>query len=280
MIVVELAGASGVGKSTMSALVADRLQDILGQDSVASLPEKNVPRRQRRWTRLKRWGWVAMNPRSLLTAWKTTRACICTASYSGWVRSFSTIGLARKAMDQGVQVVLVDQGILRLPVQPEHMDVLPRHLLPDLVLHLVADPDVLERRRLDRVKKKCVRYQGERRVANARKTLMRLGKGKSVEGRRDLVVKYGEKFCDPPFSEEEIRELVSDCQPEGPVKEKPAADGGLKTARCHPQVCEELQLRGVGLEKLDTTWQDLEATADQCSRVVMEVLNQAVEDAR
>ncbi|MEN3943805.1 hypothetical protein WJU23_21065 [Prosthecobacter sp. SYSU 5D2] len=269
MIVVELAGASGVGKSTMSALVADRLQEILGQNSVAALPEKNVPRRRRRWTRLKRWAWVATNPRSLVAAWRTTQAHICTASYTGWIRSFSTIGLARKAMEQGVQVVLVDQGILRLPVLPEHVEMLPRQLLPDLVLHLVAEPEIMEKRRLERGKKKCARYQGERRLANVRKTLQRLGKGMTVEERRNLVAKYGEKFCEPAFSEEEIRQLVDDWPPQGPDSAKAEANGKLKTARCHPQVCQHLQLRGIHLEKLDTTWLDVQVTADLCSRTVL-----------
>ena len=281
MIVVELAGASGVGKSTMSALVADRLQEFLGRDSVAALPEKNVPRRLRRWTRVKRWAWIATNPRSWMTAWQTTQAHICTASYTGWIRSFSTIGLARKAMEQGVQVVLVDQGILRLPVLPEHVQMLPRHLLPDVVLHLVAEPEIMEKRRLERGKRKCERYRGERRMSNARKAILQLGLGLSLEERRNLVVKYGEKFCEPAFSEEELSQLVCDLQPDISGKESSACGegAGMKTARCDPQMCEHLQDRGIYLEKLDTSRLGLQVTADLCSQAVLAVLGQVAKGA-
>jgi deoxyadenosine/deoxycytidine kinase len=276
MIVVELAGASGVGKSTMSTLVADSLQDILGADAVAALPEKNVPRFRRRWTRLKRWSWIATNPRSLMTAWKTTQACICTANFSGWVRSLSTLGLARRAARQGVQVVLVDQGILRLPVLPEHVEILPRHLLPDLILHLVAEPEVLEKRRFERGKKKCARYVGERRLRNVQKTLARLGKGMSENERRDLVLRYGEKFCDPAFSEEEIRQLLEEGQAIGTTIEKHLEGSGRKTARCHPHVCAKLQVRGIGLIKLDTSLHDLETTVDHCSKAILAALDPVI----
>src|SRR6218665_303928 len=104
MIVVELAGPSGGGKSTLIALVAQRLRTLLGADAVADLPEKGVPRRLRRWTRVKRWSWVAVNPQLYWCTWKLTRPGVRTTGVAEWVRSFSTMGLARRAVEQGVQV--------------------------------------------------------------------------------------------------------------------------------------------------------------------------------
>ncbi|TDU73119.1 hypothetical protein EI77_01587 [Prosthecobacter fusiformis] len=269
MIVVELAGDSGVGKSTMSAIVAERLRQVLGDEAVAALPEKNVPRRSRRWTRVKRWVWVTTHPAALLTAWKTTESSICTASYYGWMRCLSTVGLARKAVKQGVQVALVDQGILRLQVLPQHIHLLPRTSLPDLVLHLVADPAILEKRRISRSKKKCVRHQGEARISAAITSLHTLGAEMDEAKRRVLLDDFGHKFCDQPFSEEEITHMLA--MPSTPVTAESKPEG-LKAGRCHPQVCQLLQAQGIRLEKLDTSLHDLETTAENCCRAILSVL--------
>ena len=47
MILVELAGAGGVGKSTLAPLIARRLKEVLGAENVAALPENGVGRKRR-----------------------------------------------------------------------------------------------------------------------------------------------------------------------------------------------------------------------------------------
>lgn len=273
MIVVELAGPSGVGKSTVTGLVAERLRDVLGTEAVAALPEKGVPRRQRKWTRFKRWCWVGLHPSAFTTAWKTTATGVRTASFGGWIRSLSTLGLARKAADQGVQVALVDQGILRLPVLPEHLSHVPRAVLPDLVLQLVADPQVLEQRRLQRSKKKLVRHQENQRIESGRKMLVRLGPDVSPDERRSMLIAFGQKYCEPPFEETELQMLLNEAVTY-PADETTGTSN--RPIRCDPRVCEQMKEAGVHWERMDTSCQDVKATAEQCVRAILEALGHGI----
>lgn len=259
----------------MITLVAQRLRTLLGADAVADLPEKGVPRRLRRWTRVKRWSWVAVNPQLYWSAWKMTRPPIRTTGVAEWVRSFSTMGLARRAVHEGVTVALVDQGLLRMPMLPEHVPHLDRALFPDFVIHIYADPAVLEQRRLKRKKKKCLRYQGEKRVSHAATALFNIRQTLSEAERRDWLLKFAEKFCDQSFSEKEIESLLTkarELDAMSPEEEQAFLDENRAVQRCSSSVCECLQAMDIPVVKVDTSEIEVESAVDLCAEAVMEEL--------
>lgn len=69
-LLIELAGANGVGKSTIAPILAEQLRANLGADRVAALPETGIPRFRKRWSRLNRRFWLAMHPAAVWNAWK------------------------------------------------------------------------------------------------------------------------------------------------------------------------------------------------------------------
>lgn len=268
MILVELAGAGGVGKSTLAPLIADRLRAELGADRVAALPEHGVPRRERRWTRLARWRWTAAHPTAFLAARHLTRSPLDTARYSSWMRIFSTMGIARRLLAGGVQVVLVDQGILRLPLLPAHAARLPVTALPDLVLQIVADPASIELRRIWRQKTKHRKLQGEARLAKARDT-RRLLTALPADPLRAAMVQFGHQFCDPPFSDDEIATLLAPPPPAPPA-------GSRKPGRCEPDACAALRQRGLAWLEIDNSGSEtLDQAADRCVRAILDALARA-----
>jgi len=265
MMVIELAGAGGVGKSTLAPLVAQRLRDILGSEKVAALPELG-PRSTRLWTRARRWSWIARHPRAL---WAARRACapaIRTAKYSSWMRIFSSFGIGRWLFGRGIEVVLIDQGVLRLPLLPAHVQLLPRHLLPDAVLHIVADPVTIELRRIWRNKTKHRRLEGEARFAKAGESLGILS-GLPAEELRAAMVQFGKQFCNPPFIDSEIDELLS-----APVCALPVSEtrGSRSIRRCEPDACAALRGRGVRWKEIDNS--RTASMADVVESCVQEVL--------
>lgn len=277
MIVVELAGPSGAGKSTLIALVAQRLRAVLSPDDVVDLPEKGVPRRHRRWTRVKRWSWVALHPQIFWAGWKITRRKVRTTGVAEWVRSFSTMALARRAVEQGVKVALVDQGLLRMPMLPQHVPHLPRSLFPDFVIHIFADPAILEQRRLKRKKKKCLRFDGQKRVNQATIALFNLGEKLNEPERRDLLVKFAEKFCDQPFSENELESMLTKAREKDAKNFWESVDPhklGGTVPRCSASVCQCLQKMDIPVIKVDTSEMDVETAADLCFEAVLETLEE------
>ncbi len=268
MILVELAGVSGAGKSTLSPLVARRLREHLGEGRVAALPEKDVPRRLRRWTRLKRWLWMALHPWHALTA---ARACRChqrASCFSAWMRIFSTMGLGRSALASGVDVVLVDQGILRLPILPVHVPLLPRPLLPDLVLQIVADPATLELRRLRRDKKVHRRLQGEARFQRARE-IRRVTAGLPASEQQEALALFSAKFCSPALSEAELAAVLTAPLP--PPADSPASPA----SRCEPGACALLKQHGIGWRQIDTSAAGcMPQAVEDCLAVILDALGQ------
>lgn len=264
MMVIELAGAGGVGKSTLAPLVAERLRDVLGADKVAALPERGA-RSKRVWTRARRWSWIAVHPRTLWVARCACAPAIKTALFSSWMRIFSSIGVGRSSFERGIEVVLIDQGVLRLPLLPKHVQLLPRHLLPDAVLHIVADQLTIELRRIWRNKTKHRRFEGEARFAKARESLGILAE-LPPEELRTTMHQFGKQFCDPPFSDSEIDELLQKpyaLPPSGAVDQR-------KIRRCEPDACAALQARGVRWKEIDNSRTAI--MDDVVERCVQEIL--------
>lgn len=252
MIVVELAGAGGVGKSTMAPLLAQQLRDQLGETQVAAMPEKKgIPRSQRHWTRINRWLWTIKHPSSILVAWKASRTTPRIARYSAWMRAFTSVGIARKAASSGLKVAMIDQGLMRLPMLPQHAALVPKSFMPDVILHMVADPAVLEMRRIYRSKVKHNKYSGEARILKALETLDLLHQ--LPEGElRDALEKFGAKFCEPALSEAEITQVLT--APKRPPQVDPSAE--RKIGRCDPDVCEMIRQAGVAWREIDNSEQD------------------------
>lgn len=267
MILVELAGAGGVGKSTIAPLIAKRLREELGEAAVAALPETGVVRRRRRWTRLKRWTWTAFHPRALFVAKRASKTGKHVARLSTWMRAFTTMGIGRAVEKKGVQVALVDQGMLRLPMAAVHASLLPQPLLPDLVLHLVADPAVLEMRRIFRSKPKHNRYTGGKRLSSAADSLTLL-RNLPEEQQREVMVKFGEKFCDPVFSEAEVNQLLA--TPSGGNAHAPSSSA--QKGRCQADVCETFRQRGVQWREIDNS-HSFEEALEACTQAILSALS-------
>jgi hypothetical protein len=264
MILVELAGAGGVGKSTLAPLIARRLKEVLGAENVAALPENGVGRKRRQWTRVRRWSWITMHPSALLVARKACLPEVKTSRFSSWVRIFSTLGIGRLLLRRGIKVVLIDQGILRLPLLPAHVDMLPSALLPDLVLHVVADPATIELRRIWREKTKHRRYQEGFRMMRAQESLHLLARLPSPE-LREAMIQFGRQFCDPPFTVDEIDELLRQSQ----TVEQPASGKG-RIGRCEPDICERIRLRGILWREIDNSQPDsLDAVVERCVQEIV-----------
>jgi ABC-type transport system involved in cytochrome bd biosynthesis fused ATPase/permease subunit len=110
MIVVELAGQPGVGKSSIALLLAKKLRDEFGEGVIAALPERDRPRQQRHWTRFKRWSWLLSHPRIYCAAHRLNSLGDRLTLYSNLVRNFSVMGVAHQLAQTGCKVVLGDQG--------------------------------------------------------------------------------------------------------------------------------------------------------------------------
>lgn len=269
MILVELAGAQGVGKSTLAPLLGQRLREELGAEFVAVLPERDQPRSHRRWTRIKRWRWLFLHPRVYLLARRLVKKHPTGSAYSSWIRIFSVMGIARQLTRRGIKVALVDQGLLRIVKHADDAADIPADLLPDLVLQIVADPLVLELRCIHRAKKQHTRYSGderEHRVHELRKKLQSLPKTEL----RDALIKYGERYCEPPLTENEVEGLV---HLEVSPHEAAAAVTSMQTHRCQPEVRELLLKRGVSWLEIDNSQNDgMEQALAHCMRVIREKL--------
>nr|MBL8410089.1 hypothetical protein [Dechloromonas sp.] len=269
MKVIELAGAGGVGKSTLAPLVAERLREILGADKVAALPEHG-PRASRQWTRARRWSWIASHPASLLAARRATAPAIRTAQFSSWMRIFSAIGLSRQFSRRGIEVALIDQGILRVPLLSTHVQLVPRSLLPDAVLHIVADAPTVELRRIWRNKTKHRRFEGELRFAKARESLAILAELPAEELRRTME-QFGKQFCNPPFSEAELDTLLQ-AGPLAPVAPV-ASTERRKIRRCEPEACAALRARGIRWQEVDNSRSAvLDEVVERCVQEILAVL--------
>lgn len=266
-ILIELAGASGVGKTTLAPLLARRLRGALGERHVAALPEKDLPRHQRRWRHMQRKCWKLLNPRLVLAAWRTSRVEPRIARLSVWLDVFSTLGIGRGSLKRGIRAALVDQGCLRLSMTAAHAPLLPQELLPDLVIQLVAEPAVLEQRRILRAKTKHRLLEGADRLVQARLSRQRLEKLPPAQV-SELLFQFGGKFCQPPLSEEEVRQVLAEppAQP-GTEPAKPAL------TRCAPATREALRARGVLWVEVDNSGQDgLEPVVEQCLKIILDHL--------
>ena len=245
-------------------MVTQRLREILGDEAVAALPETGMARSQRHWTRFKRWAWMGTHPQAYLTARKEGKMERKVTRFSNWMRAFSTLGIGRRLTEKGIKVAMVDQGLLRLAMEAEHAALVPKSLMPDLVLHLVATPAVLELRRIYRSKPKFNKMQGEGRLRSVRETIRSLGKLPEVQ-MRDILTKYGEKFCEPSFSAAEIDSLIAFSQ-EATGEPAPAKK---RRGRCDEDVCELLRQRGV-------LWQEIDNSGDAGPQQAVEACVQAI----
>ncbi|GEM_PF-3471333 len=262
-LLVELAGASGVGKTTAAPILARRLREILGMENVAALPEKDLPRRQRRWRHMQRRLWILSHPADVLAAWRASRARPVIARFSVWLDLFSTHGIAWRALGGEVRTALIDQGFLRLSMTPAHAPFLPGHLLPGLVIQLVADPAVLEVRRITRDKVRHKLYEGPQRLANARRSRQLMSTLPEAE-LRAMLGQFGGKFCNPPLSSEEIGQILRSS---AGIPDAPATQGFI---RCHPAVLAALQARGVRVVQVDNSRQDgIEPVIEQCLQIIL-----------
>lgn len=146
-----------------------------------------------------------------------------------------------------------------------HADLLPQFLLPDLVLHLVADPAVLEMRRIYRSKPKHNRYTGVSRLTHAQNTVALLNT-LAPDELRDALTKFGEKFCEPPLTEPEIQGLL-----QAPVATAPVTNGSAQKGRCQSEVCETFRQRGVQWHEIDNS-RSMEESLEACLQAILTAL--------
>lgn len=261
MPLIELAGASGVGKTTVAPLLARRLRERLGEACVAALPEKDQPRQRRHWRHFQRRLWLARHPGHWLSAWRLSRRAPIIARARAWSDLVSTLGIGRSCLARGAQVALVDQGVLRLSLHAAHVTQLPGDLLPDLVLQLVADPATLEQRRILRAKAKLARLHGEERLHGAARSRERLA-GLPAERLGELLDQFNRKFCEPPLSADELADVLAGRVPVPP--EPP------RVSRCDPATCTALQARGVAWVQIDNSeGRTLEQVVDDALQAVL-----------
>jgi hypothetical protein len=259
-LLVELAGSNGVGKSTIAPLLAKRLRERLGPDRVAALPEKDVPRFRRRWTRMQRRFWLATHPGIAWSAWKS-------AEPQDWFFAHSTIGLARRALKDGCLVALVDQGLLRAARSPRDIEACPLTQLPDLVLHLVSDTATTTLRQLLRTKKIHTRFPGAEREIQARAHRAKL-EGLPPDRIREAMHAFARNFCEPPLDAATIDAICAKPSDPVPLPQSPPS-------RCAPDVMERLHLRGTAIETIDNsfprTTQDCVEACLQAIRAHLEI---------
>ncbi len=261
MPLIELAGASGVGKTTVAPLLARRLRDVLGEDGVAALPEKDQPRPRRHWRHFQRRLWLARHPHHLFAAWRLSRREPVIARARAWFDLVSTLGIGRRCLDHGTKVALVDQGVLRLSLHVSHVQLLPVDLLPDLVLQLVADPATLEQRRILRAKVKLARLHGMERLHEAARSRDRLA-ALPPERLAELLAQFNTKFCEPPLSDAELAEVLA-----GRVAVPPEPP---RVVRCDPATCAALEARGVVRRRIDNSeGRQLEAVVEDALQAVL-----------
>lgn len=254
-LLVELAGFNGVGKSTIAPLLAKRLRKRLGPDRVAALPEKDVPRFRRRWTRIQRRLWLATHPARAWSAWSS-------ATPGDWFFTHSTLGLARRALRRGCLVTLVDQGLLRAARDPAQIESFPQTLLPDLVLHLVSDTATATLRQLLRNKKIHSRHQGGEREIQARAHRAKL-EGLPPDLIREAMHAFARNFCEPALDVETIKAVCAKTGDPVPRDRKPPT-------RCAPEVMESLRLRGVDIETIDNSFpRSPEDCVEACLRSIL-----------
>jgi len=258
-LLVELAGSNGVGKSTITPLLAKRLRDKLGTDRVAALPEKDVPRFQRRWTRLQRRLWLATHPAIAWSAWRSD-------SPGEWFFAHSTLGLARRALRQGCRIAVVDQGLLRAARTQGDIAACPQSQLPDVVLHLVSDTATTTLRQLLRTKKIHTRFLGAEREIQARIHRAKL-EGLPPEWIRKAMHAFAQNFCEPPL-EAEILDSVSATE-----SERAAPAPGPPT-RCAPDVMETLRHRGTDIETIDNSFP---RSMDECVEACLGAIHSRLE---
>ena len=250
MIVVELAGEPGVGKSSIAPLLAKKLRDEFGEGVIAALPERDRPRQQRHWTRFKRWSWLLSHPRIYCAAHRLNSLGDRLTSYSNLVRNFSVMGVAHQLAQTGYKVVLVDQGVLRTAMEAKHVCEIPDELLPNLVLQLVADPVTLELRRINRSKIKHVRFSAGLRLEKAGVVRQRL-KSLPANELRVALQRFGDRYCDPSLTVAEIEEVV---KTEISAADKEVLSGARY--RCSPEVCAAFVNRGVQWQQIDNSRPD------------------------
>jgi hypothetical protein len=240
-LTIELAGNSGVGKSTIAPMLAKELRASLGAARVAALPETGVPRFRRHWTRLKRRFWLAIHPSIAWSAWKSDAP-------REWFFLYSSLGLARRALYQGCVVAIVDQGILRTARTPEDINACQQSLLPDLVLHLVTDTATSTLRQLLRNKKMatCTRFHGAQRENQAREHRAKL-EGLPSDLIQTALLSFSRKFCEPPLDLETIQTICIQGGDRNNAPQRP-------TTRCAPPVMEQLLRRGTAIETIDNSY--------------------------
>jgi dephospho-CoA kinase len=253
-MLIELAGSNGVGKSTIAPLLAEALRDLIGDARVAALPEKGTPRRHRRWSRFKRRLWLISQPALIATAFRSGQP-------SEWLKLFSTMGLARKILDSGIQVVLVDQGILRTVLHPDQLKTIPTKYLPDLVLHLTTDPATLTLRQLLRDKKNHQRHQGEERFRQGRE-IQTLLKNIPEALAAKAMQSYAKKFCDSPLTAREVGEIAK-------LPLLSPTEMATTQKRCKPYVLKLLRQQGTQITEIENLFnQTPQGCVQKCLDVV------------
>ena len=231
-LLIELAGAHGVGKSTIAPILAEKLRASLGAHRVAALPETGVPRLRKRWSRLKRRFWLAMHPATVWSAWQSSAP-------REWLFLYSSIGLARRALCQGCVVAIVDQGLLRAARTPGNINACPQFLIPDLVLHLVTDTATTTLRQLLRNKKIHTRFHGAERENQAREH-------RATDLIQKALLSFACNFCEPPLDPETIEAICVERGERTKTTPRPPT-------RCAPTVLEQLLRRGTAIETIDHT---------------------------
>ena len=238
-LLIELAGAHGVGKSTIAPMLAEKLRASLGAHRVAALPETGVPRLRKRWSRLKRRFWLAMHPATVWNAWRSSAP-------REWLFLYSSLGLARRALRQGCVVAIVDQGLLRAARTPGDINACPQFLIPDLVLHLVTDTATTTLRQLLRNKKIHTRFHGSEREIQAREHRAKL-EGLPSDLIQKALLSFARNFCEPPLDTETIE---INCVERGERTKTPPRP----PTRCAPAVMEQILLRGTAIETIDNSF--------------------------
>ena len=137
-LLVDLTGRPGVGKTTLVPLLREELRRQLGWPLVAM--HRSGPPLEPIASRRRRIRWLATHPHLIVVAWIAGRR-------HRWRRWLADLVVHSFARASGHRVVVSDSSVMQVTLAAGQLRWVPRRLLPDVVLEITCDDDLVQRRR-------------------------------------------------------------------------------------------------------------------------------------